>query len=159
LVAQGRYSEAFDYVRLGIERTGQDRRLLATAEESLTKLYAWYYNQGKFDDALPVIQRFIVFLPNSPKVPGAYALMGDIYLKKGKYIYADTALSYALRTNPHTFEWWLGAGLAREKFGDYKSSLAAYTEALKLDPTNQEALRGRVRVREKLSLTPSPSVS
>ncbi len=158
LIAQGKYSEAFDYTRLGIERTGSDQYLIENAEESLTKLYAWFYNQGRYDDALPAIQRFISYLPNSTKVPTAYALLGDIYLKKGQYIYADTALSYALHSNPNAFEWWLGAGLAREKFGDYKSALAAYGEALKLDPSHQEALRGRDRMREKLSLAVSPAV-
>ncbi len=157
LIAQGKYSEAFDYTRLGIDRTGSDKNLIENAEESLTKLYAWFYNQGRYDDALPIIQRFISYLPGSSKIPTAYALLGDIYLKKAQYIYADVALSYALRSNPNAFEWWLGAGLAREKFGDYKSALAAYTEALKLDPVHQEALRGRDRMREKLSRASSPA--
>ncbi|MBN2354135.1 MAG: tetratricopeptide repeat protein [Spirochaetales bacterium] len=154
----GRYAEAFDYAKLGIERTGANSKLLDIAEASIVKLYAWLYDQGRLDEAAGRIMQFISYLPNSASVPSAYALLGTIQLKKGNYIFADTALSYALHANAAVFEWWASAGMARENCGDYKSALAAYTEALKLNPTDPEALRGRDRVRLKLaSPPPSPS--
>ncbi len=154
----GRYSDAFDAAKLGIDRTGSSSELLKIAEASLVKLYTWLYDQGRNDDAVSRIMQFIGYLPNSASVPSAYALLGAIYLKKGQYIFADTALSYALHANAAVFEWWASAGMARENYGDYKSALAAYTEALKLNPNDPEALRGRDRVRMKLS-SPSPSPS
>ena len=151
----GRYSEAFDYAKLGIERTGASSELIKIAEESIIKLYTWLFDQGRIDEAAGRITQFIAYLPNSASVPSAYALLGTINLKKGNYIYADTALSYALHANSTVAEWWASAGMARENYGDYKSALAAYSEALKLNQTDPEALRGRDRVRLKLS-SPSP---
>jgi tetratricopeptide (TPR) repeat protein len=150
-IALGQYAGAFEYSRLGIEKTGADSRLVANAEEALSKHYEQLYNLGKYDEALAKIQQLIAYLPNSGKIAEVYALMGQIYLKKGYYVYADTAFSFAVYSNPEVFEWWLGAGEAREKLTDFKSALAAYNSALKIKPDQQEALRGRDRVREKLS--------
>ncbi|HEQ71735.1 MAG TPA: tetratricopeptide repeat protein [Spirochaetia bacterium] len=151
LIALGRFDEAFDYARQGIERTGADSRLIANVEEALSKHYTALFAAGNYNEALTRIKRLVVYLPNSDKVPSAYALMGEIYLRKGYYVYADIAFSVALNANPNIFEWWVGAGTAREKDGDYKSALSAFTEALKLNPDSQEALRGRDRVRQQLT--------
>lgn len=150
-IALGRFQEAFDISQQGIERTGADARLAANAEEALVKAYENLYNTGKFNEALVKIQTLLSFSPDSGKLPTAYAAMGEIYLKKGNYIYADIAFSYALYNNPHLFEWWVGAGTAREKSGDFRSALSAFTEALKLKPESEEAKRGKDRVRQKIS--------
>jgi tetratricopeptide (TPR) repeat protein len=147
----GRYAEAFDYAKLGIDRTGYSTQLAATAEVSLN----WYLNQGRIDEAAAKLVQFIGVLPSdAANLPSAYAMLGTIYLKKGSFIYADTALSFALHANATVFEWWANAGMARENYGDYKGALKAYDEALKLNPSDSEALRGRDRVRQKLP--PSP---
>jgi tetratricopeptide (TPR) repeat protein len=150
----GRYAEAFDYAKMGIDRTGSSSQLVSIAEESLTKYYTWLYSQGRNDEAAAKISQFIAYLPNSANIPSAYALLGAIYLKKGNYVYADTALSFALHANTTVFDWWSNAGMARENYGDYRSALTAYTEALKLNPSDPEALRGRDRVRQKLNPAP-----
>jgi len=150
-LALGYYQEAYEISKKGIEQVGADERLTSNATEALLKIAEELNNSGKAAEALAKLRLFFALTASQGRLIQAYALMGDIYFKRGSYIYADLAYSYALYFNPQVYEWWLQAGLAREKSADYRGALAAYLEALKLKPESEEAKRGRDRVRQKIS--------
>lgn len=150
-LALGYYQEAYDISKKGIEQSGADERLISNATEALFKIAEELNNSGKTTEALAKLKLFFAFTTSQGRLIQAYALMGDIYFKRGSYVYADLAYSCALYYNPQVYEWWLQAGLAREKNADYRGALAAYLEALKLKPESEEAKRGRDRVRQKIS--------
>ena len=72
--------------------------------------------------------------------------MGEIYIRQTKFQQADISLSAAVRKNPLSDSWWTRLGYAREMAGNYYESMAAYEEALKLDPLKTDAINGKDRV-------------
>jgi tetratricopeptide (TPR) repeat protein len=105
---------------------------------------------GKFSDALTNLQTYVALRPGGDRIGRVYWLMGECYIRLKEYQNADIALSTAVYYEQNNALWWARLGYARELANDLKWAADAYSRALKLDPGQPDALRGRDSVARKL---------
>ena len=143
LIGNREYARAEQRAYDGLKLRRYDIRLIEVLGE------AKYY-LGKNEEALKQFQEYISIAPDrtGSRVGLAYYFMGEIYIRQTKFQHADIALSAAIRKDPLSDAWWTRLGYAREMAGNYAESLAAYEEALKLNPSKTDASRGKERVAE-----------
>ncbi|MGN0740909.1 MAG: tetratricopeptide repeat protein [Treponema sp.] len=143
LIGNREYARAEQRAYDGLKLSRYDIRLIEVLGE------AKYY-LGKNEEALKQFQEYISIAPDrtGSRVGLAYYFMGEIYIRQTKFQHADIALSAAIRKDPLSDAWWTRLGYAREMAGNYAESLAAYEEALKLNPSKTDASRGKERVSE-----------
>ncbi|MCR5613346.1 tetratricopeptide repeat protein [Treponema sp.] len=141
LIGNREYARAEQRAYDGLKLSRYDIRLIEVLGEA--KFYL-----GKNDEALKQFQEYISIAPDrtGSRVGVAYYFMGEIYIRQQKFQHADIALSAAVRKDPLSDAWWTRLGYAREMAGNYAESLAAYEEALKLNPSKTDAARGKDRV-------------
>lgn len=141
LVGNREYARAEQIAYDGLKQSRYDIRLIEVLGE------AKYY-LGKNSEALKQFQEYLSIAPDrtGSRVGTAYYYMGEIYIRQTKFQKADISLSAAVRKNPLSDYWWTRLGYAREMAGNYYESMAAYEEALKLDPLKTDALNGKERV-------------
>lgn len=145
LVGNREYARAEQIAYDGLNLSRNDIRLIEILGE------AKYY-LGKNNEALKEFQKYIANAPDrtGARVDTAYYFMGEIYIRQTKFQHADIALSAAVRKRPQTSSWWIRLGYAREMAGNYYEAIAAYDEALRLDPTSTDAENGKKRVSDHL---------
>lgn len=139
LVRVARYEDADSWAARGRELSRYDPRLIEIQAE------AKYY-RGLNADSLRLFQDYINYAPNGSRISGAYAFMGELYIRLARYRHADISFAAALQLESANVEWWVRLGYAREKAKEYRYALEAYNQAIALDAANQDALRGRERV-------------
>lgn len=141
LVRNREYARAEQIAYDGLKLSRYDIRLIEVLGE------AKYY-LGKNNEALKQFQEYLSIAPDrtATRVGTAYYYMGEIYIRQTKFQHADIALSAAVRKEPLSDAWWTRLGYAREMAGNYYESVAAYEEALKINPTKTDAVRGKERV-------------
>ena len=105
---------------------------------------------GRTDDALKNLEEYVALRPGGDRIGRVYWLMGECYLRLKQYQVADIALSTAVYYEQNNATWWARLGYAREQANDLQWARDAYERALRLDPTLQDALRGRDSVARKL---------
>ena len=145
LVGNREYARAEQRAYDGLKLARYDIRLIEVLGE------AKYY-QGKNEEALKQFQEYISIAQDrtGDRVGSAYYFMGEIYIRLTKFQHADIALSAAVRKRPRSDVWWFRLGYAPEMAKNYAESLTAYEECLKLNPTRDDAVRGKERVKEHL---------
>ena len=141
LVGNREYARAEQIAYDGLKQSRYDMRLIEVLGE------AKYY-LGKNSEALKQFQEYLSIAPDrtGSRVGTAYYYMGEIYIRQTKFQHADISLSAAVRKNPLSDYWWTRLGYAREMAGNYYEAMAAYEEALKLDPLKADAINGKDRV-------------
>ena len=60
--------------------------------------------------------------------------------------HADISIRTALQYEPRNARWWARLGYVRERSSSWTHALAAYDEALAINPTLVDAVRGKERV-------------
>ncbi|HET6450485.1 MAG TPA: tetratricopeptide repeat protein [Spirochaetia bacterium] len=105
---------------------------------------------GKIPDALTNLQQYVVLRPNGDRIGRVYWLMGECYIRLKQFQNADIALSTAVYYEQNNALWWTRLGYARELGNDLQWSSDAYGHALKLDPGQTDAQRGKDGVDKKL---------
>lgn len=85
-------------------------------------------------------------------MPTAYFYVGELYSRLKKFSHADIAYSYAVAKEPSMPRWWYRLGLACENLGEWRRAYDAYSKALALSPTLEDALAARDRVKTKAGL-------
>ncbi len=144
LVEAKRYEEAENWAEKGRELSRYDPRLIEILAEA-------HYYQGNNQQSLRLFQEYISYAPNGSRISLVYYFMGEIYLRLAKYRHADMAFSAALQLESMNARWWTRLGYAREMAREYRYALEAYHSALKLDPNEQDAIRGRDRTQNQLN--------
>lgn len=140
LVRSRQYAEAELRANAGLLVSPYDLRLIEILGEARFYL-------GKNNGAMEQFQKYIAAAPeNGARVGTAYYFMGELYVRKARYLHADIALSAAVRKEPLLERWWVRLGYAREMAKNYRGSLSAYEEALRLNPSSADAQNGRTRV-------------
>ncbi len=110
------------------------------------------YYLNKYNEALNMFQRYVANAnEDAARMGRVYFLMGEIYVNQSKFEHADISYSMAVKIEPLMDFWWTRLGWARESLKNYKSAIEAYDNALKLNPSQYDANRGKARCSEKLS--------
>jgi tetratricopeptide (TPR) repeat protein len=112
-----------------------------------------YFYLGQNDLALRSFQKFFeAASEDADRLPTAYFYVGETYFRLKKYSHADIAYSTAVQKEPSMARWWYRLGLTCENLGEWKRSWDAYSKALALSPSMQDALAGRDRVKSKAGM-------
>jgi len=143
LVEAKRYEEAENWAKKGHALSKYDPRLIEILAEA-------HYYLGNNQQSLRLFQEYISYAPNGSRISLVYYFMGEIYLRLAKYRHADMAFSAALQLESMNARWWTRLGYSREMAKEYRYALEAYHSALKLDPNEQDAIRGRDRTQNQL---------
>ena len=142
-IKQERYQEALDSGLQGLKVSRYDVRVIEIIGEA-------NYYLGNNLEALKYFEEYAVLAPTGDRIELVYFFMGEIFIRMGEYNNADIAFTTAVYHFPNSARWWSRLGYAREMAEDWKYSLEAYEKALELNSSYTEAMRGRIRVREKL---------
>ena len=144
LMALGRLDEARTYAMAGRNISRYDVRLILILGEIA-------FFQGRNVDALRYFQDFINLAPDGPRKDRVYYLLGEVYMRMGRFRHADIALTTAVHRVPGNAAWWTRLAYARENAGDLSAAVVAYERAISLNSQLGDAQRGLERVRQTLA--------
>jgi tetratricopeptide (TPR) repeat protein len=147
LLRLGRYDEALVYARAGRNISRYDPRIIEILGEI-------HYYQGQNSEALQYFQEYINLAPEGQRIETVYYLLGEIYIRLGRFRHADIALSTAVHWVPGNAAWWARLAYARENAGDLSEAINAYERALALNSQLSDARRGLDRTRQALGGRP-----
>jgi tetratricopeptide (TPR) repeat protein len=147
LLSLGRYDEALGYARAGRNISRYDPRIIEILGEI-------HYYQGQNTEALQYFQEYINLAPEGQRIETVYYLLGEIYIRLGRFRHADIALSTAVHWAPGKAAWWARLAYARESAGDLPEAISAYERALALNSQLSDARRGLDRTRQALGGRP-----
>ncbi len=137
------YKGALEVADKGLKISRYDNRIIEIKGEALFYL-------GRTKEALKYFEEYAALAPTGNRIEKVYYFMGECYVLLRQYNNADTAFSTALYLLPNIAVWWSRLGYAREMAKNYKWALEAYNRALSLNPSLDEAVRGKARVERKL---------
>lgn len=144
LIKNGQYREAEYWATEGLRIGQYDHRIIEALGEAK-------YFLGNNDAALELFQQYISLVrTNASRVGDVYYYMGEIYIRKAMFNHADIALTVAVRFAPRNDNWLVRLGYAREMAKNYRDSALAYSKALEINPTQQDAIRGKERINKYL---------
>ena len=143
LLRLGRYDEALSFARAGRNLSRYDPRIIEILGEI-------YYYQGRNTEALQYFQEYVNLAPEGQRIETVYYLLGEIFIRLGRYRHADIALSTAVHWVPGNAAWWARLAYARESAGDLSEAVSAYERALSLNSQLSDARRGLDRTRQAL---------
>ena len=141
-----RFQEALEAGQKAFAISRYDPRIIEIVAEAL-------YFLGRRAEAMKYLEEYAAIAPTGGRIDLVYYFMGELYIQQGKYNNADIALSTALYHSPNIADWWARLGYAREKAGDFRFALEAYTKALALNPNLTDAQRGKARVEDQAGST------
>lgn len=140
LLKNGQYKEAEYWATEALKISQYDHRIIEILAEAK-------YFLGNNDAALAFFQQYISLVRmNASRIGDAYYYMGEIYIRKAMFNHADISLSVAVRFSPRNDNWLTRLGYAREMAKNYREAALAYTKALEINPTHQDAARGKERI-------------
>ena len=140
LIRLGRYNDAVSHSEEALSISRYDTRVIETLGEA-------HYFLGNYDRGLSYFQQYVALNPTGDRIGQVYSYMGETYIRMGKYNHADIALTTALYHVPSVARWWSRLGYAREGAGNAEAAEEAYSQALALQPSLQEARKGLERIR------------
>jgi tetratricopeptide (TPR) repeat protein len=143
LIRLNRFEEARTYAMEGRRISRYDIRIVEILGEV-------NFYQGQNYEALQFFQEYINLAPEGGRIDSVYYFVGEIYIRLGRFRYADIALSTAVHYMPGNAAWWGRLAYARESAGDFQEAVAAYERALTLNTQLTDAQRGLERVRQAL---------
>ena len=137
LYADAKTEEQAHHLDVAVEKYQAILKLdpkLAAAYNNLGRLY---FQQNRFDDAVPVLKHACDLAPNSA-VPRT--LLGFSFFRIGDFPSARRELRAALRLNPGDLNAKLFLARSFVETGDYKPAVELLEELRKRDPHNAEVL-------------------
>ena len=105
---------------------------------TLPHMYIAIYDQkhGKLQEAIDQYRKAIGVSQNTATNALAFGNMGHAYLELGDMAQARESLQAAVTLDPHKMETWIDLGLAKQKSGDLAGAIQAYSEGVKVKPTD-----------------------
>lgn len=143
LLRLNRYEEAMSFAQTGRNLSRYDARIIEILGEI-------NYYEGRNTEALQFFQEYINLAPEGARIETVYYLIGEIYIRLGRFRHADIALSTAVHWVPGNAAWWTRLAYARENAGDLAEAVIAYERALNLNGQLADARRGLDRARQAL---------
>ena len=142
LIRLGEYQQALSSARQARGEVRYDIRIIEIEGEAL-------YYLGRNTEALAIFEEYVSLNESTlgDRFHLVYYFMGEIFLRLAEYHHADIAFSTALHHNPQVARWWARLGYAREQIPDVEGAESAYTTALDLQPSLEDARIGLERVR------------
>jgi len=139
LIRLGRYDDAIKYANEALKWSRYDARIIENLGEA-------HYYSGNHRKGLDYFQQYVALNPTGDRIGHVYSFMGETYIRLGRYHHADIALTTALHHAPTVARWWSRLGYAREGAGNSAAAAEAYSRALTLQPSLQEARKGLERL-------------
>jgi tetratricopeptide (TPR) repeat protein len=139
----GKWESAATYASKALATHRYDYRLLEILGRA-------YYNLGRNDEALKAFQDYVSLLPEGGQAGAIYYLMGELYIRLGRFGHADICLTTAVNFMPSDAYAWSRLGYARERGDDPVHALEAYLQSLKLNPALKDSVLGKERVERDL---------
>lgn len=136
----GQYENALNYARQARNEVRYDIRIIEIEAEALFYL-------GQNLEALTLFEEYVSLSSTGERIDVVYYFMGEIFLRLAEYRHADIAFSTALHQSPEIARWWARLGYTREQITDLDGAEQAYSTALELQPSLEEARVGLERVR------------
>lgn len=143
LIRLNRYEEALRYARAGRNIHSRDVRIIQILGEI-------HYYQGNNNEALQFFQEYASLAPEGSRIAEVYYLMGETYIRQGRFRHADISLTTSVHYIPGNAAWWVRLAYARENAADLPSALEAYERALSLNSQLTDAQRGIDRIRRSM---------
>ncbi len=144
LVENHQYREAEYWANTALKHNRYEHHIIESLAEAR-------YFLGNNDSALSLFQEYISLVSNNAsRIGNAYYYMGEIYIRKASYNHADIALTAAVRYEPLNDQWWVRLGYAREMARSFSEAAKAYENALKINPSQVDAQRGKERTSQYL---------
>jgi tetratricopeptide (TPR) repeat protein len=140
LQRQRKYADVITWGERGLRLYADEYRIVETMGEA-------YFYLDDYDNSLRFMQRYVNTLPQGERTSVAYFFIGETYRLQRKYRHADIAITTAVRLEPGVALWWYRLGTVRESAGDRAPAIAAYEQALRLNPNYQQAQDGLNRLR------------
>ncbi|MDR2632382.1 MAG: tetratricopeptide repeat protein [Treponema sp.] len=140
LQRQKRYADVITWGERALQLYPTDYRIIETMGEA-------YFYLNEYDRSLVFMQRYVNFLPQGDRSSVAYFFIGEIFRLQGRYLHADIAYTTAVQLEPRISLWWYRLGTVREALEDLSAAIQAYEQALRLNPSYQEAQDGLARSR------------
>ena len=106
--------------------------------QALPHMYIAAYDQrqGKLQEAIEQYRKALSVSQNKSRNARAFGNMGHAYLDLGDMAQARENLQKAVGLDPHKMEIWIDLGLAKQKSGDLGGAIQAYSEGVKVKPTD-----------------------
>jgi tetratricopeptide (TPR) repeat protein len=139
LIRLERYEDAVKYGEEALGYSRYDARIIENMGEA-------HYYLGNHAKGLDFFQQYVALNPTGDRIGQVYYFMGETFIRLGQYNNADIALSTALYHVPSAARWWSRLGYAREGAEKLNTAEDAYNEALRLQPSLQEARKGLERI-------------
>lgn len=108
--------------------------------DSLEDIANYYFEQGRYEDALSVIDRLLDIMSHSSD---AWMRRGILLNNLERHKEALEAYDQALTLNPVDSETHVNRGITLNALGRSREALEAYGEAIRIDPINDEAFFNR----------------
>ncbi len=139
LIRLERYEDAVKYGEEALGYSRYDARIIENMGEA-------HYYLGNHAKGLDFFEQYVALNPTGDRIGQVYYFMGETFIRLGQYNNADIALSTALYHVPSAARWWSRLGYAREGAEKLIPAEDAYNEALRLQPSLQEARKGLERI-------------
>ncbi len=137
----GAYEKALTSARQARNEIRYDIRIIEIEAEAM-------YFLGRLTEALALFEEYVSLSTNTQaaRIDSVYYFMGEIFLRFEEYHHADIAMTTALYHNPLVAPWWARLGYAKEQLLDTEGARTAYTKALELQPSLENARTGMERL-------------
>jgi tetratricopeptide (TPR) repeat protein len=147
---QGRYQEAIDLCRAGIERLnthlGSDKHRLHRSV-LVYNIAQVYFVTGAYAEA---IENFTAVMAMDPNYSEYYNERGNIFLRVGRLEEARADYLRAIELSAPYYEVFTNLGQCYRRLGAMPEAIEAYSRALDLEPNQALALAGRAKAYEEL---------
>lgn len=104
------------------------------------------YEQGRLQEAITELRRFVREVPSDRSVTAARALTADALLKLGRFGEASQEYEVITKAQPTRAAAWSDLGIALAQSGRSDRAVEALTRAVDLDPRNAAARRNLAAV-------------
>jgi tetratricopeptide (TPR) repeat protein len=134
-----RHTDVISWGERGLGLYADDFRVIETMGES-------FFYLGNYPRSLLFMQRYVNAIPQGDRSAIAYFFIGEIYRLTRMFLHADIAYTTAVHLDQGNSLWWYRLGSVREAASDREPAIAAYQQALKLNPNYREANEGLARM-------------
>ena len=107
-----------------------------------------FYDQGKIDEAQKIFEGLLVLDTKNPYI---HVILGSIYQKQERFLWAFYHYSRAIQAFPQDVASLTNRGEIHLRFGTFKYAAADFKAAIDLDPEEENPFANRARLLSRLA--------